>query len=91
MNICYRCGDEYEDYIKKLNNYGVTANGLAFGVGYKKRVGPNKTEVNYYRRKDKYIRLCEKCLNETINFIEVFNDNKKEVQKHDKRIRKNQQ
>lgn len=88
MNTCYRCGDSYKPYTKKLKRYGVMSNGIIFGVIFDKRIGPNHDKVKFFRRKDKFIPMCEKCLNETINFIEVFNDNKRDALKYAKRDEK---
>lgn len=82
MNTCYRCGDEYIPYVGKSNRYGVMANGIIFGVGYKREDGRR-----VFRRKDKYIPLCENCMKELEHFVEMFNDNKKEVRKRERRER----
>lgn len=83
MNICGRCGDAYIPYVTKNRRYGIMANGIIFGVGYEKENGRR-----FYRRKDKYIPLCKKCLSEVEAFLEVFNDCKREVQKSERILHK---
>ena len=59
---------EYKPYAIKSARYGVMTNGIIFSVS------PHKVRNSRYIRKEKYIPLCQECLEDTINFIEVLND-----------------